>query len=83
MVLIQRIKARVVADWHKLWSVWASAFGAALYGFITAFPDTAMSLWQSTPQEIRGMIPHGAELSAFLFGAVLVLRLVKQKKVDG
>jgi hypothetical protein len=83
MVLIQRIKARVVADWHKLWSVWASAFGATLYGLVTAFPDTAMDLWKSLPQEIRGMVPHGPELSAILFAAVLILRLLKQKKTDG
>jgi hypothetical protein len=63
--------------------VWLSAFGTAFYGLATAFPDTAMSLWQSMPQEIRGMIPHGAELSAILFGAVLILRLVKQKKPNG
>ena len=82
MSLLDRIRDRIIADWRRHWSVWLSGASATFYAMLTIFPDQALSLWNGLPEAVRNSVPHGSELSAILFGLVLLVRVIKQGKAD-
>jgi hypothetical protein len=77
-----------IIDWRQVrrwWSVRVSALGALLFALLTAFPDQALALWMNLPAEIRERLPHNVEhaITACLFTAVLIVRLIPQEQADG
>jgi hypothetical protein len=73
-------------DWRRTcrtWSVWVSGAAAALYAAATVAPGAALDAWKMLPPELQSLLPHSDRLAATLFGAVFVLRFVKQEKRDG
>ncbi|RSV15204.1 hypothetical protein CA235_09725 [Sphingomonas sp. ABOLF] len=77
-----------IIDWRQVWRWWSvrvSALGALLFALLTAFPDQALALWMNLPAEIRGRIPDNVEhaITAALFAAVMIVRLIPQGEADG
>jgi hypothetical protein len=75
-------------DWRQArrwWSVRVSALGSLLFALLTAFPDQALAFWNGVPAEIRERIPDNLEhaITAGLFAAVLIVRLIPQEQADG
>ncbi len=68
----------------KLWSVQLPTIASLLFGLAAAAPGLALELWNQLPDQLRDLLPtHAATaIAAVLFGANVVLRLLKQGKRD-
>ena len=63
------IRARLIDDWHKKWSVWITGIGTML-----------ATTWASLPQDMRDHFPSW--MFAAMFAAAFVARNLKQGKRD-
>lgn len=76
--------ARLIDDWHKagrFWSVRLAAIGAALQGFVAAFPGYATQAWNAMPEDLRTGLPATIikALPFILFASIILSRVTKQK----
>lgn len=75
---------RLVADWRR-WYKWGSmrlsAIGAAVFGFLAAFPGVALEIWNQIPADIRALLPNrvGYVIAALTFLGVMYSRVTKKK----
>ena len=81
------LRARLIDDWHKagrFWTVRLAALGAALQGFLTAFPSYATQAWNALPDDMRSGLPAQIikALPFILFASIILSRVMKQKGPD-
>jgi hypothetical protein len=79
------IRARLIDDarlWWRFWSMRFAALGFALEAFLGWFPDRARDVWTWLPADMRALLPSWLTtwLPILLFGAVMISRVVAQKK---
>lgn len=72
-----------IEDWRQAWRFWSvrlAAAGGALQALLAWWPDAALALWNSMPDEVKGLLPQGAvmTLPLLFFVASIVARVVKQ-----
>lgn len=72
-----------IEDWHQAWRFWSvrlAAAGGALQALLAWWPDAALALWNSMPDEVKGLLPQGAvmTLPLLFFAASIVARVIKQ-----
>ncbi len=82
-----KIEIKPVEDikkFHRFWSFRFSAIGTLIMGFLVAWPDTINTIWQSMPDEAKGIIPHNFVplISLFIFALAAISRLIKQNVVN-
>lgn len=80
------IRIILIENWRqarKFWSVIFSTIGAAIMGIFTMWPDTAFTVWQSMPEDVRAVVPHSmvSVIGLFLFVMTAFSRVVKQQKL--
>lgn len=73
----------LIDDWkqaHKKLSVIVAAIGAAITGFLLAFPDAALQAWNLLPPDLKNYLPSGLmpKVSFGLFVLSIVGRLLRQ-----
>jgi hypothetical protein len=79
---LRRARSLWLQAW-PLWSVRVSAIGAIITAFAAAAPDTLLQVWNSLPDELKGVLPAGfaSIIPTLLFAATIVVRLIPQKAV--
>lgn len=80
------IRIKLIENWRKavkFWSVIFSAIGATIMGIFTMWPDTAFTVWQAMPDEVRAAIPQNVVsiIGLILFLMTAFARVVKQQKL--
>lgn len=68
----------------RLWSVRFAAIGVALWSYILAFPESAITAWNMLPDDIKSFIPADWQryVTLLIFVLTLTSRLVQQKKAQ-
>jgi hypothetical protein len=80
------MKLELIEDWHlftKFWSVRLAALGSLLTSLFLLWPDSALYIWASMPEEAKAMIPEKAVqfVAVFITAMSMFARVVKQKSL--
>lgn len=75
---------KLIPNWRHAWrlaSVRVAAIGAIATSAAAASPDTALSIWQSLPEELQAIVPGPVSrwVTPALFVATLVARILKKR----
>lgn len=75
-----------IEDWRQAWRFWSvrlAAAGGALQALLAWWPDAALVMWNSMPDEVKALLPQSAvmTLPLLFFAASIVARILKQKNI--
>lgn len=82
MGIVDKIEARLIAEWRQAWKFWSvrlNGLGITLIGV----PEILSYSWSSMPADLREALPYAQHVAIGLFVASLVARIIKQPKVGG
>jgi hypothetical protein len=84
----QEMKGVFIADikqFFKFWSVRIDMIALAFSGWFLAFPDSALTVWNMFPQDLKTAIPDGwvRVISVGLLVLSLIARSIRQNKLKG
>lgn len=78
---------KLIPYWQSAWRLWSvrlSTFGALLWAYFLAFPDTAIQVWQMMPPEFKQALP--TEFTGWITLGIFVLttlsRIIQQNKAQ-
>jgi len=81
------MKLELIPYWKSAWRLWSvrfAALGAALWTYILAFPESAITIWNSLPPDLQSFIPSEWQryVTLTIFVLTLVSRVVQQHKAQ-
>lgn len=86
--MLDRLRARLIDDWHKGWKFWSirlSGIGIALQTLLLSWASLPLDLWNMMPLEVKQHVPPriAFALPALFFAAAMIARFISQgKKCD-
>lgn len=72
-----------IHQFFHFWTVRIDLFAVAFAGWLVAFPDGALTVWNSFPQDLKAMIPPNwtQYISVGLLVASIIARALRQNKL--
>lgn len=67
----------------KTWSVWLASLGSMLSAWVQSFPSSALSAWQTLPDDVKSILPHNylGLIGAFMVAMGVIAQFVRQKNL--
>ncbi len=76
----------LISNWKDAWRMWSirlSVLGTAVLIFFEGFPDVAIHIWASIPDDLKSALPPGFAryFGLGLIVASIIARVIKQRKL--